>query len=169
MKFHGCILVVVWWEIKGYIYKVGSWLKIFLIEVEIQLNLVNLVVAYVVCLCLLTHPFPQRMARNLKYASLFWLSIFYAWRIPIGSYESCHLCNIGGIDWSLTHMLQCTPFISKDRTPYLKGCYLVWGTFLIGNLIPETRNLTDCFFLTGVIEGFLFLLNFPHFKNKNKK
>ena len=133
-----------WWSFDGrlkvtYIRLVHGWI-FFLIQVEIRLNLVNLVVAYVVCLCLLTHPFPQRMARNLKYASLFWLSIFYAWRIPIGSYESCHLCNIGKIDWSLTHMLQCTSFISKDRTPYLKGCYLAWGIFLIGNLIPGTRN-----------------------------
>ena len=44
-------------------------------------------------------------------------------------------------------------------------------TFLIGNLVPGPRNqvLYTLFFLTGVIEGFLFLLNFPHFKNKNKK
>ena len=57
-------------EIRGYIYRVWSWLKIFLIRVEIQLNFSRFG-GYICCLSLLTHPFPQRVARDLRYASLF--------------------------------------------------------------------------------------------------
>ena len=67
-------------------------------------------------------------------------------------------------------MIPCTQFISRDPVLGLEGCYLAWGTFLIGNLIIEPRNLVfvDHFFLTGVNEGLFFLLNFPHLKIKIK-
>ena len=70
----------------------------------------------------------------------------------------------------MTHMLPHTQFTSRDRVPGLEGCYLICGTFLIGNLIPGPRNLVfaDRFFHTGVIGGFLFLLSFPLYKITTK-
>ena len=70
----------------------------------------------------------------------------------------------------MTHMLPHTQFTSRDRVPGLEGCYLICGTFLIGNLIPGPRNLVfaDRFFHTGVIGGFLFLLGFPLYKITTK-
>ena len=63
----------------------------------------------------------------------------------------------------MTHMLPHTQFTSRNRVPGLEGCYLICGTFLIGNLIPRPRNLVfaDRFFHSGVIGVFLFLLGFP--------
>ena len=70
----------------------------------------------------------------------------------------------------MTHMLSHTQFTSRDRVPGLEGCYLICGTFLIGNLIPGPRNLVfaDRFFHTGVIGFFLFLLGFPLYKITTK-
>ena len=47
---------------------VWSWLKL----------LINLKFEYIVCLCLLTNPFLQRMAGDLRYTTLFSLLISYA-------------------------------------------------------------------------------------------
>ena len=68
-------------------------------------------------------------------------------------------------------MILCTQFISRDRVPGLEGCYLAWGTFPIGNLILEPKNLVfvNRFFLIEDNEGFLFLLHFPQLKKKEKK
>ena len=68
-------------------------------------------------------------------------------------------------------MLLHTQFTSRDRVPGLEGCYLIGGTFPIGNLIPGPRNLVfaDRFFFPYWSHwGFLFLLGFPHLKIKIK-
>ena len=120
-----------WVEPRDYIYIVWSWMEI----------LVNLEFAYIMCLCLLTNPFSQRMTRDLRYTTLFWLLISYVYRIPTRIASLFIHITHGEIAWSSTRMLQCTQFTSRDRIPGLKGCYLVWGTFLIGNLIPGPKNL----------------------------
>ena len=61
-----------WVEPRDYIYMVWSWLEI----------LVNLEFACIVCLCLLTNPFSQRMAKDLGYAILLWLLVSCVCRIP---------------------------------------------------------------------------------------
>ena len=69
-----------WKEPKGYIYMVWLRLKI----------LVNLEFVYIVCLCLLTNPFSQRMVGDLRYTSLI------SFRFPMHAeyqpelYESCY-------------------------------------------------------------------------------
>ena len=70
----------------------------------------------------------------------------------------------------MTHMLPHTQFTSRDRVPGLEGCYLICGTFLIGNLIPGPRNLVfvDRFFHTGVIGVFCSYLVFPFIKITTK-
>ena len=69
----------------------------------------------------------------------------------------------------MTHMIPHTQFTSRDRIPGLEWCYLICGTFLIGNLIPGPRNLVfaDRFFHIGVI-GVWFLLGFPIYKITTK-
>ena len=66
-------------------------------------------------------------------------------------------------------MLLHTQFTSRDRVPVLEGCYLILGTFPIGNLTPGPRNLVfaDRFFHTSHW-GFLFLLGFPLYKITTK-
>ena len=50
-----------------------------------------------------------------------------------------YIYSLEGIDWSLTHMLPHTQFISRDRVSGLERCYLAWGTFPTGNLILRPR------------------------------
>ena len=88
----------------------------------------------------------------------------------LGLYESCRPCSLRGIDWSLTHMPQCTQFTSRDRTPGLEGCDLAWGTFLIGNLIPIPRNWVSRTVISWLesLRGFCSYLIFPISKIKIK-
>ena len=67
-------------------------------------------------------------------------------------------------------MLLHTQFTIRDRVPGLEGCYLIRGTFPIGNLIPGPRNLVfaDRFFSILESLGFFVLTWFSPFKNKNK-
>ena len=67
-------------------------------------------------------------------------------------------------------MLLHTQFTSRDRVPGLEGCYLIEGTFPIGNLTPGPRNLVfaDRFFPYRSHWGFLFLLGFPLYKITTK-
>ena len=63
-----------------------------------------------------------------------------------------------------------TQFTSRDRVPGLEGCYLIEGTFSIGNLTPRPINLVFAyrFFHTKVIGVFLFLLGFHLYKITTK-
>ena len=118
----------------------------------------------------------------MLYVCAYWLTCFYsAWLGTLSTHhsfdcrflkhaeyqlelhESCHPCSLGGINWSLTHMLQCTKFTSRDRISSLEGCYLAWGTFLIGNLIPGPRNLVlrTAFSWLESLRGFCSYLILP--------
>ena len=122
-----------WVEPRDYIYMVWSWLEI----------LVNLEFTCIVCLCLLTNPFSQHTGWDLKNTILFWLLVSCVCWTPTRIAWVLSSMWPRGIDWSSTHMLRCTQFTSRDRISSLEGCYLAWDTFLIGNLIPEPKNLVS--------------------------
>ena len=114
-----------WIETKGYIYRVWSWLEILLIRVEIWLNFSR----FEGCICCMlvlidSHFFCSAWQGTSGTHYCSYCRFHMHAEYQLGLYESGHPCSLGRIDWSLTYVLQCTLFTSRDRTLGLEGCYL---------------------------------------------
>ena len=94
-----------WIETRGYIYRVWSWLKILLIQVEIRLNFSRFWGCICCMLVLIDSPFSSAWlgTSGTHHCSdcRFHMHVEY----QLGLYESSHPCSLGGIDWSLTYVL----------------------------------------------------------------
>ena len=85
-------------EIRGYIYRVWSWLKILLIRVEIRLNFSRFGGCICCVLVLIDSPFFRNAwlgTSSMHHCSDCWFPMHAEYQL--GLYESCHPCSLRGL------------------------------------------------------------------------
>ena len=85
-------------EIRGYIYRVWSWMEILLIWVEIWLNFSRFGGCICCVLVLIDSPFfcsAWLGTSSMHHCSNCWFPVHVEYQL--GFYESCHPCNLGGL------------------------------------------------------------------------